>query len=267
VLSITMSRFTKVSCLGWQDHHEDGIFDRSISAFDNDFSNQSALFGTADGGMARINEFRRSAGSGANRQCIVGTLGAYDEHVNPETSEQTVEEQIKGTNEGRKGIPRCRAVWMENRFSQDPHKEDESFDFVNAQHWSEKYKEDVSWIHLPQPDGVEITEDNLGGLPREYIGKRYALTNAMLPVQRLPEEYIGLPSAHGSGQLLVHDFMEAMSTDKLPPNHVWIAARYSIGGAIAHESSRRGGEQLSVPDFGLPPADAVCIDPLVSLKE
>ncbi|MFW5846042.1 MAG: Gfo/Idh/MocA family protein, partial [Planctomycetota bacterium] len=38
ILSITFSRFTSVSCLGWQDHpHPDAIFDRATSAFDNDF--------------------------------------------------------------------------------------------------------------------------------------------------------------------------------------------------------------------------------------
>ena len=56
-----MSRFTKVSCFGSRDDHPDGIFDAELSAFDNPWSNQSALFKTADGGMARINEFRRTA--------------------------------------------------------------------------------------------------------------------------------------------------------------------------------------------------------------
>jgi len=265
ILSITGSRFTKVSCLGWSDNHEDGIFDRKISAFDNDFSNQTALFRTADGGMARVNEFRRSA-AGECRQMIVGTKGAYQEQTNPETMELSVEEEIKGVSRDPKSVPRNIAVWTENRFKKAPHKEDGSFDHENAEHWSIKYKEDVSWIHQYEPDGVLITEENIGDLPREFLGRRHGVKNPMLPLERLPKEYIGEPSGHGSGQILVHDFFEGMATGKLPPNHVWIAARYSVGGAVAHESSKRDGEQLPVPDFGIPPKGAVCIDPLVTLK-
>ena len=50
---------TSVSCLGVTDHRDDGVFDRAISMFGNDFSNMSALFALADGGMMRTNEFRR----------------------------------------------------------------------------------------------------------------------------------------------------------------------------------------------------------------
>jgi predicted dehydrogenase len=266
VLSVTMGHFTKVSCMGWSDDHEDGIFDVDLSAFENDFANQTALFRTADGGMARINEFRRSA-AGESRGNIVGTKGAYQEQTNPERRDHTVEEQIKGTGHDALAVARNTAVWTEKRFSDDPHKEDGSFDFVNAQHYSETYKEDVSWIHQYDPDGVLITEENLGDKPRSCLGKRYASKSPLHPVERIPEEYIGLPSGHGSGQILVHDFFEGMATGKLPPNHVWIAARYSVGGAVAHESSKRGGELLSVPDFGTPPDDKECIDPLVKLKE
>jgi hypothetical protein len=35
------------------------VFDKDVSMFDNDFSNMSAHFGLADGGVMRTNEFRR----------------------------------------------------------------------------------------------------------------------------------------------------------------------------------------------------------------
>ena len=41
------------------DQRGDGVFDRTISQFDNDFSNATALFELADGAIMRINEMRR----------------------------------------------------------------------------------------------------------------------------------------------------------------------------------------------------------------
>ena len=48
-----------VSAIGVVDQRGDGVFDRSVSQFDNDFSNTSALFELSDGGVMRINEMRR----------------------------------------------------------------------------------------------------------------------------------------------------------------------------------------------------------------
>lgn len=45
--------------IGVQDLRGDGVFDRSISMFDNDFSNATALFEMHGGGSMRVNEFRR----------------------------------------------------------------------------------------------------------------------------------------------------------------------------------------------------------------
>lgn len=266
ILSVTMSRFTKVACLGRHDNHEDGLFDKELSAFDNDFSNQTALLRTADGGMARINEFRRSA-AGESRQSIIGTRGAYEEQCNPHRGEISVQQQMDGTeNEGQKEIAGSQAVWVEQYFEKDPHMPDGSYDYVNAQHWVKEKQEDVTWV-LRMP-GVQITEENLGDLPREYIGKKHLGVGPLHPVQRLPKEFVGLPNGHcGSHQFLVQDFLEAMDTDKLPPNHVWIGARYSAAAWAAHESSMRDGEWMDVPDFGKPPADKECINPLVKLRD
>lgn len=264
VLSVTFSHFTKVSCLGWTDDHEDGIFDEKLSAFGNAYSNQTALLRTADGGMVRINEFRRTA-MGESRQTIAGTRGAYIEHVNPHHGDVSVQQQIDGSKAQAKDTAQSRAVFTKASWTQDPHKPDGSYDYENAQHWSKKVHEDLTHIH--RLDGVEITEKNLGSLPRAFIGRKHLGTGVMHAVERLPKEYVGLPNGHcGSHQFLIHDFFEAMATGKLPPNHVWLGARYSVGGAVAHESSRRDGEQLPVPDFGAPPAGAVCIDPLVNCR-
>ena len=120
--------------------------------------------------------------------------------------------------------------------------------------------EDVSWVReLP---GVEITEQNRGELPRRCVGKKHLGVGEVHPVERLPEEFVGLENGHnGSHQFLVVDFLEALETGKLPPNHVWLAARFNAPGIVAHQSAITEGEHLNILDFGVPPRDAVYLDP------
>lgn len=59
VLGAWNTHVVSVSSLGSPDDRGDGVFDKTVSMFDNDFSNMTALFETADGGMIRTNEFRR----------------------------------------------------------------------------------------------------------------------------------------------------------------------------------------------------------------
>ena len=59
VLGAVPAHAVSVSCIGVVDQRRDGVFDRSVSQFQNDFSNASALFELSDGGVMRINELRR----------------------------------------------------------------------------------------------------------------------------------------------------------------------------------------------------------------
>jgi predicted dehydrogenase len=59
VLGATGGHAVSVSCVGVRDEGGDGVFDREVSMFGNDFSNASALFELDGGGSMRINEFRR----------------------------------------------------------------------------------------------------------------------------------------------------------------------------------------------------------------
>ena len=59
VLAAWDTHVVSASSLGSPDDRGDGVFDRDVSMFDNHFSNMTALFETADGGMIRTNEFRR----------------------------------------------------------------------------------------------------------------------------------------------------------------------------------------------------------------
>ena len=76
------------------------------------------------------------------------------------------------------------------------------------------------------------------------------------PVHRLPKEFHGLPNGHyGSHHFLVDDFCRSVIENKLAPNHVWAAARYTVPGLVAHESARQEGAMLDIPDFGDPGAE------------
>ncbi|GAA4686154.1 Gfo/Idh/MocA family protein [Frondihabitans cladoniiphilus] len=59
VLGAIPGHAVSVSCIGVRDDRGDGVFDKEVSQFDNDFSNASALFELDNGGVMRINEMRR----------------------------------------------------------------------------------------------------------------------------------------------------------------------------------------------------------------
>lgn len=83
VLGVWNTHGVSVSALGSVDDLGDGVFDKSVSMFDNDFSNMTALIETADGGMIRINEFRRvghPATAHESRFRFYGTDGVMEQH-------------------------------------------------------------------------------------------------------------------------------------------------------------------------------------------
>lgn len=59
VLGAVPAHAVSVSCVGVRDDRNDGVFDKEISMFGNDFSNATALFELNDGGVMRTNEMRR----------------------------------------------------------------------------------------------------------------------------------------------------------------------------------------------------------------
>ena len=84
IASVTGARLTQVSCLGYVDDNADGVFQAETSLWGNNFSNETALFRTSDGGMCRINEFRRVGiiGGTSVRMSLYGTEGSYEEQSN-----------------------------------------------------------------------------------------------------------------------------------------------------------------------------------------
>ncbi len=83
VLSVTGAQATTVSCLGFEDHDVDGVFGEGANLWDNPFSNETALMRTSDGGMLRINEFRRLGWKGlaSVQMSLIGTRGSFEEQA------------------------------------------------------------------------------------------------------------------------------------------------------------------------------------------
>ncbi len=194
VLSVVRQRAISVSCLAVRDEREDGVFDRSVSMFDNDFSNATALFELADGSIVRTNEMRR-----------VG----YPSHIRES---------------------RYRYFGTEASFEQ----------LAEVSVWQDKNSvTDVS--DLMSPASVPEGDDGHGFAP---VHDR----------SRLPASFAGLPTGHdGSHHFLADDFVRAVTTRTLPPVNAWVAANFTLPGVVAHQSARRGGERLAIPDLGAPP--------------
>ncbi|MDT0157903.1 Gfo/Idh/MocA family oxidoreductase [Microbacterium sp. ARD32] len=211
VLGAWPTHATSVSAIGVVDQRGDGVFDRSVSQFDNDFSNATALFELAGGGSMRINEFRRVGYPSHLRESRFrwfGTEGSF--------------EQLARTT-----------VWQ-NR------------DGV----------EDIS--HLIDTHASVAHDDpalaHVAPALRDAFVSGYAAIHEAERA-RIPAELRSLHNGHeGSHHFLVDDFVRAVNDGALPPVNAWQAARFTLPGVIAHESARRGGERLAIPDLGAPDA-------------
>jgi predicted dehydrogenase len=84
IVSILKARMTHVSCQGFADDHEDGIYAPGANRYDNRFSCQSALFHMSDGSMCRINEFRRIGHPSVERMSMYGTEGCFQNSLGGE---------------------------------------------------------------------------------------------------------------------------------------------------------------------------------------
>ena len=213
IISVTGQRFTHVSCQGQVDQEGDGVFDRSVSQWGNDFSNEVALFRTADGGSAQTLGMRRVGlpkGNG-NRLSMYGTKASYEEQF-------------------------FAKYWVEGDDAE------QRIDLWDA----------LACKQMPVPAAEEKgLQGGLEALKEDF----FAGVSSVHPVQRLPREFAGLRNGHqGSHQFLACDFIEACVNNTLPTVHVWEAARYCVPGIVAHESAKRGGELLEIPDFGDPPS-------------
>lgn len=215
ILGITGARATKVSCFGYRDRSDDGVYGEGRNFWDNPWSNQSALMQTSDGGMLRLNEFRRcghheDVGNGV-RMKLVGTRAIFEEQA---FGRQTNRASFYGL--------------------QDP------LELLEGE--------------LLSCMGASVGAGGSEDLSGDPIDGYYGIS-PVHPTSRLPDEFRGQPNGHfGSHQFLVDDFVRAVTGELMPPANVWASARFNAPGLVAHESCKQGGDTLHVPDFGAPPA-------------
>ncbi|MEV8539682.1 Gfo/Idh/MocA family oxidoreductase [Streptomyces sp. NPDC051572] len=82
VLGAWSTHAVSVSAIGVTDDRDDGVFDKDVSQFGNDFSNATALFEVAGGGSFRVNEFRRVGYPSRKRESrfrFFGTEGSFEQ--------------------------------------------------------------------------------------------------------------------------------------------------------------------------------------------
>ena len=221
IISITGAHMTSVSCQGFVDDHEDGLFRADVNKWQNVFSNESALFAMSDGSSCRVNEFRRIGHPGAVRMTLFGTEGSFEENkagavwvTKDREATKSLDDVLACTGRSAPATP------------PDPDTAPEGMDLVTAEDGTHR---GVAAVHPVER------------LPREFAG--------------LPNGH------SGSHQFLVDDFVRAVSANEVPPNHAWAAARYTVPGIVAHESALQGGQLLDIPDFGAPLPDARLLSP------
>jgi predicted dehydrogenase len=111
--------------------------------------------------------------------------------------------------------------------------------------------EDIDPARLPRSEVRELAAeemfDRLPG-PVEEAFKR--AMNREADEGELREKDF-TPRGHGgSHPYLVHEFVDAVASDRQPGIHVWEAVRFMAMGVAAHQSALKDGETLAVPDWG-----------------
>ena len=204
----------KVSAVGYRDTEENTPYAVGENPWDNEFSNEFSLMQLSGGGVARISECRR-IGYKAPSSFISGFYGTGG-----------------------------------------------SYQFSNAQHLVMKLtKAGVDLTDVSdQVNPYMMTEHKGEADFKQKVANHTWQWNGFSPVQdaeyaRLPQSFKDIPAKNGhmaSHQLLIDDFCTAAADGKLPRVHAWLAARFTIPGLVAHESAKKGGVLLDIPDYGDP---------------
>jgi predicted dehydrogenase len=99
---------------------------------------------------------------------------------------------------------------------------------------------------------TEITDEEMrDALPAEVVE---AFKKAMNKDAENLQDIDFVPRGHkGSHPYLVHEFVDAVASNRQPAINAWEAARYMAMGVMAHKSALKDGEILDVPDWGEAP--------------
>lgn len=215
VLGALPTYATTVSCIGIRDDRGDGVFDKNVSLWGNEFSNMTALFELADGGTMRTNEFRR-VGYWKGHE---SRFRFYGTEAVMEQSGQGATFNIKSEGENyRKG----KTLDISEEFYTHGGQVPEGFGDVDPA------------LMQSFASGNARVQDR-SRLPKEFEGAHNG--------------------HEGSHHFLADDFVRAVTTKTQPPVNAWRAARFTLPGVAAYESANQAGARIAVPDFGEGPAN------------
>ncbi len=224
VLAITGAYATHVSCHGFVDRGDDGVFRPDVNRWGNSFSNQTALFRMSDGSSQRASVYWRVGHPSMTKLSVFGT-GASFEY---DCTDATWVDRWGATSLMhlmRPGFVKPR--WVSSSWSRPA--------------WLKR----PSWLPARVRPRKGVTTDQ--GV--------FLDVTALQPIELLPKEYAGLRDMGGewgTNYFMVNEFVRACALGEAPPNNVWMAARYTVPGIVAHESAVQGGKLLPIPDFGDP---------------
>ncbi len=89
-----------------------------------------------------------------------------------------------------------------------------------------------------------------GGQPFKIRGPEAAPGSVPDYRRRLPPSMHSVKTSHGNSHThLAHEFVSAIIEDREPAVDLYEALAMTVPGIVANESSKRGGEQLKVPNF------------------
>lgn len=210
VLGAVPSFATSVSCIGIPDDRGDGVFDKEISLWGNDFSNMTALFQLADGGTMRTNEFRR-----------VGYWNGHESRFRFYGTEAVMEQSGHG------------ATYSVKTEGED-YAKGETLDiselfYTRGKQVPEDFGDIDPALMQSFASGTAKVQDR-SRLPKEFEGAHNG--------------------HEGSHHFLADDFVRGVTTKTQPPINAWKAARFTLPGVIAFESAQQGGVRLPIPDLG-----------------
>lgn len=210
VLGALPTHATSVSCLGVHDDRGDGVFDKDVSMWGNDFSNMSALFELADGGAMRTNEFRR-----------VGYWKGHESRFRFYGTDAVMEQSGHGATLSVKteGEDYAKGATLDisDKFA------------THAGQLPEDSGDIDPALMQSFASGTAPVQDR-SRLPKEFEGAHNG--------------------HEGSHHFLADDFVRAVTTGTQPPVNAWTAARFTLPGVIALESAKQGGARLEIPDLG-----------------
>jgi predicted dehydrogenase len=194
IVSVTNAHVTHVACLGYVDRHEDGLYREGVNAWNNTFSNQTALCRMSDGSMARLNEFRRIAASGEHLR-IYGTEGSFEEETN-----HHIWVNKKGDPQDLTDLLTCKNITMHN---DDP----------MAQLAEDSVHKSVSQVHP-----VDQLPAEFAGLPNGHQGSHQFLVHEFVTCcvnQTKPANNVWQAARYLAPGLIAHE--SAMKNGEMLP--------------------------------------------------